>query len=427
VTEFWKGERETEDPSQRDDRNLERLRRQAERSVATSELIRRRFDAGGLKPNDLTDGDALRRLPVIAKPDIIADQSERPPYGDLIGVDRDEVVRAYVGPGPQTTFFTAADYEATIEHAAWAFATNGFRADDVVDVTIMYHWVIAGTLMDEGYRRIGCAVVPGGIGMVPVHLENFRWLGVTGLFAFPTFLEELAHGAEEHGVDPARDLNLRICTIAGELRSDALRQRMEDFWGGMKVREIYGGAEVPFIAAECNAAAGMHLNPDFIVELLHPETREPVAAGEPGVVVATEMERAAEPMIRYWTGDIVAGLDREPCSCGRTTPRMGRVLGRVGEIPRVKGLFLVPKQIEAGLAQIDGSGRFQVVIDRPGRQDTVVLRVEHPAAASEREREVVAPWVVAAVKETTRLTCEVELVEVGALDEAPLIDDRRSI
>jgi phenylacetate-CoA ligase len=209
------------------------------------------------------------------------------------------------------------------------------------------------------------------------------------------------------------------------MRSDALRQGMEDFWGGMKVRELYGGAEVPFIAAECEAAAGMHLNPDFIIELLHPETREPVDVGQPGVVVATELERAAEPMIRYWTGDIVAGIDTEPCSCGRTTARMGRVLGRVGEIPRVKGLFLVPKQIEAGLARVPGCGRFQVVIDRPGRQDTVLLRLEHPAAGGEGDRGALVPAVVAAVKDTTRLTFDVELVEVGALGEAPLVDDRR--
>jgi phenylacetate-CoA ligase len=425
VTTFWRGDREADDPGRREAANYERLREHAARAVLGSLVVRRRFREGGLEPDDLTDAEAMLRLPLITKPDIIADQAEHPPYGDLIGLDPSEVVRAYVGPGPQTTFFTAADYDVATEHGAWAFATNGFRADDIVDVTIMYHWVIAGTLMDEGYRRIGCTVVPGGIGMVPVHIDNFKWLGVTGLFAFPTFLEELAHGATEHGVDPERDLSLRICTIAGEMRSDALRQRMEDFWGGMAVREIYGGAEVPFIAAECEAAAGMHLNPDLIVELLHPETREPVEPGEPGVVVATELDRVAEPMIRYWTGDIVAGLDPTPCSCGRTTPRMGRVLGRVGEIPRVKGLFLVPKQVEAALARVEGSGRFQVIIDRPGRQDTMVLRVEHEAAAPERESLV--PKVVAAVKETTRLTCEVDLVEVGALGDAPLIDDRRRL
>jgi phenylacetate-CoA ligase len=103
---------------------------------------------------------------------------------------------------------------------------------------------------------------------------------------------------------------------------------------------------------------------------------------------------------------------------------MGRVLGRVGEIPRVKGLFLVPKQIEAGLARVEGSGRFQVVIDRPGRQDTVLLRLEHPAAPSERDPVVSA--VIAAMKDATRLTFDVELVEAGALGDAPLIDDRRS-
>ena len=295
----------------------------------------------------------------------------------------------------------------------------------MVDVTIMYHWVIAGTLMDEGYRRIGCTVVPGGIGMVPVHLDNFKWLGVTGLFAFPTFLEELAHGAEEHGVDPARDLKLRICTIAGEMRSDALRQRMEEFWGGLAVREIYGGAEIPFIAADCEAGAGMHLNPDFIVELLHPETREPVEWGEPGVVVATELERVAEPMIRYWTGDIVAGLDpgavcvradhAEDGSCAR--PGRGDPSGE-GAVPRA--------QADRGRAGASGGKRPLPGRHRPARPAGHRASPRRARGLSARARRRARARVVAAVKEATRLTCEVELVETGALGDAGLIDDRRS-
>src|SRR5690606_19877029 len=114
----------------------------------------------------------------------------------------EEVVRLYIGPGPQTTFFTRDDYAATADNAAWVFASNGFRPGDVVDVTIMYHWVIAGTIMDEGYRLVGCATIPGGIGNPKLHLENARWAGTTGLFAFPTFLEELANAAREMDLDP---------------------------------------------------------------------------------------------------------------------------------------------------------------------------------------------------------------------------------
>lgn len=329
------------------------------------------------------------------------------------------MVRIYVGPGPQATYMTAADYALTADNAAWAFFTNGFRKGDRVDNTIMYHWVIAGTVIDEGLRSIGCTVIPGGIGNPQLHLEYGRWAGITGFFAFPTFLEELAVKAEELGIDPRRDLRLRLATISGEMRSEAVLRRQREFWG-MEIREIYGGAEVPFLAAECAAGRGMHLNPDFHVEFLSPETREPAGPSEPAVPVVTELGRQAYPMIRYWTGDVTAGYEEDPCACGRTTARMGRILGRVGDIPRVKGLFVVPKQVQASLDRVGGLGRFQLVVDRPERQDRLTVRVE-----SEHQRR---EEVVGALKDGIRLTCEVELLAPGSLPaDAPVVVDRREL
>ena len=164
----------------------------------------------------------------------------------------------------------------------------------------------------------------------------------------------------------------------------------------------------------------MHLNPDFHVEFLHPETRQPVGPGEAAVVVVSELGREAYPMIRYWTGDITAGYEDTPCECGRTSARMGRILGRVGDIPRVKGLFVVPKQVQASLDQVGGLGRFQLVIDRPERQDRLTVRVE-----SEHQRR---EEVVTALKNGIRLTCEVELLAPGSLGaEAPVVVDRREL
>ncbi len=227
------------------------------------------------------------------------------------------------------------------------------------------------------------------------------------------------------GIDPATDLSLRVCTISGEQRSADAKERMERFWGGMKVREFYGGAEVPFIAAQAeDGSEGMHVNPDLIVEVVDPETYEPVDEGEPGVIVATDLRRVAYPMIRYFTGDITEGITTAPAPSGRTTPRIGRILGRHGDIPRVKGLFLVPGQIQAALDRVGSMGRFQVVIDRPGNQDTVTVRIETEGGAAGTDRTV----VVAALKDETRLTCEVELVDVGTLSEdAPVIADQRTI
>ncbi len=425
-TETWKGDIEFADPRERDALLFARLHDQLGRLAGSSASVRLRLDAAGVKAADVTSRAVLRDVAPITKAEIIADQAAYPPYGSLLGCDPDDLVRLYVGPGPQVTFFTPEDLRATVAHGSWAFFTNGFRKSDVVDVTIMYHWVIAGTLMDDAYRAIGCAVLPGGIGMGAEHLASLKLLNATGLFAFPTFLEELAGKAEQAGVVPTRDLpHLRLATIAGEMRSPDLQQRMEQFWG-LRVREIYGGAEMPFIAAQCGEGDGMHLNPDFLIEVLDATTYEPVAAGEPGVIVATETERTAYPMLRYWTGDITEGLDDTPCACGRTTPRMGRILGRVGDIARVKGLFVVPAQVRRALDAVPGLGTFQLVVDRPGTQDTLTVRIEHDGPPGNRPQ--LAEQARQAVKDATRLTAEIELIDPTTLGaDAPVVVDNRNV
>jgi phenylacetate-CoA ligase len=399
------------------DRNLKILAQHAEAVVESSPFYRERLAEAGVTPKDLHSLEALRSVPPLSKSEIIADQAADPPYGTMLGAPEADVVRQYIGPGPQTTYFTAGDYNATVDNAAWAFWTMGFRREDVVDNTIMYHWVIAGTTIDEAYRRIGCAVIPGGIGNPQMHLDVMKWSKVTGLFSFPTFLDEIGAKATELGIDPARELNLRVSCISGELRSADAKERMEAFWG-MKVRELYGGAEVPFTAAESDCGGGMHLNPDFIFEVVHPETREPVAAGEPGVLVVTDLQKQAYPMIRYFTSDITEFYDPAPCECGRTTGKIGRILGRHGDIPRVKGLFLVPTQVKEALSHAGVDAPFQLVVERPGNQDVLTIKIEG---------EVDAHAAARSVKETTRLTPTIESVPVGALEGAPVLDDRRKV
>ena len=419
---FWKGDIEAASADLRDQRNFERLRAFGADLPERSEFYRERL--AGIDFAAIDSWKALAELPVVTKGEILADQGAKSPYGSMIGCDPDEVIRQYIGTGPQTTYWTREDEKNAVDDGAWAFWTNGFRPSDTVDITIMYHWVIAGTLMDDSCRAIGCATIPGGIGMNEQHLDVWRWSNVTAVFAFPTFLDQLGDAAVAAGLDPANDFHLRVVTVSGEQREADAKERMSAYWGGAAIREFYGGSEVPFIAAESEDGSGdMHLNPDLLVEVVDPETMQPVPDGAPGVVVATDPRRQAYPMLRYFTGDITAGLTHGEGSSGRTTPRIGRILGRHGDIPRVKGLFVVPKQVAAGLAGVGPFETFQLVVSRPGHQDELLIRVEadDPGASGLADR------LSAAVKVATRLTADIELVGIGALEGASVIDDRRQL
>lgn len=412
----WRGA-ELEDPEARLARMHAALQAQLEVARST-DFYGQRLDGV------TTDGRVvLADLPRITKGDIIAAQHEAPPYGGLLAVSPERLARLHVSGGPEATFFTAADLETIADDGAWAFRTNGFRADDLVDVTIGYHWVIAGTAMDAGFRRLGCAVVPGGAGGAAVHLENIRWAGVTGLFAFPTFLDELTATAERSGVDVG-SLGVRIASIAGEMQTPGQRALVEQRWG-MQIREMYGCAEVPFVAAQCASSEHMHVNPDVLVEVLDPATWTPTEPGSPGVVVLTDLRREAMQILRYVTGDITSGRYDEPCGCGRTTPRLGRILGRASDVPRVKGMFVVPSQVRRALDEFGDLGRFQLVIDRPGTQDTLAVVVAHEGPESDRA--ALTDRVVQRLRDTIRLTCQVTLVPPQQLaGDAPAVVDNRA-
>jgi phenylacetate-CoA ligase len=170
----------------------------------------------------------------------------------------------------------------------------------------------------------------------------------------------------------------------------------------------------------------MHLDPRFIVEVLDPQTQQPVAEGESGELVITDLIKRAQPSIRYRTGDITEGLDLTPCPCGRTTPKMRPILGRVGQIPRVKGLFIVPREVEEVIRRYPQLGRFQLIVDRPEIRDRLTIKIElksPPEGTNLRET------LLRDLKEKIRVTAdELVFVPEGSIPaDVPLVEDLRRV
>jgi len=389
-----------------------------------SPFYRRAFDETGLRPEEIqTLEDYSRHVPFLMHDQMIHNQKERPPFGDFLCADIKDIRRIYGSPGPLALPFSKSDMDAYINATANGLYICGARRGDIVDITYAYQWDLAGTMLDDGFRRLGCAVIPGGTGMARTHIHIMRHLGVTVLFAFPPFAIKLAETAKEMGVDPRNDLKVRLIIIRGEeIYSEDDRRLLAEHFGA-EVRAMYGGAESGFFAAECSYGGGLHHFAESIVEVIDPVTALPVKGNGGGEMVTTDLSRKAMPIVRYRTGDLIEGINVDPCPCGRTSPRIKRFVGRIGDIVRVKGVYLIPDTVKQVISAHDSLGRFQIVVDRLGNRERLLIQVEaaHPEASHDIERILIEDF-----REVTRLRAEIALLPVGSIGgDAPLVLDRR--
>lgn len=375
---------------------------------------RRAWVAAGLDPDGLRAED-WSRLPTISKETLIEGAQLAPPFGERLGVELAELAHVFVAPGPIYMPFTAPDLAHVATSFAKALSACGLVSSDVVDQTTMYNWVIAATVIDQALHRIGCCVVPGGIGQTDRHIEVIRGLGVTAVVAFPTFLEHIVALAAETG----QELPLRKAVVMGELSRPDMKARFRAEHG-LEVREFYGAADVGAIAWECEAGDGMHLRDDLLVEFLAPRSSiEATPTGTaPTELVVTDFHRRAMPVIRLRTGDLVDHVASGPCGCGRTSPRIRRIVGRASEITKVKGMFVVPRQVQDVFRSLGEERRFRLVVDRrDGGRDELTLELEGAGADP-----------VTGLKEGVErvLRMRVALAIVDSLPEGgPLLVDRR--
>jgi phenylacetate-CoA ligase len=414
---------ETASPHERADYQLDRLRRQVARVRDTSPFYEDRL------AEIRADGPAsfeefYAGVAPVTKAELISDVAEHPPFGRLLSVSTAELCRLYVHPGPQAFAWTANDQQHLVEMYAQGMTTAGFGPGDLVDITVQYAWVMAGTIWDAAFQRAGALVLPGGAGGTGAHIERLSSLPVTTLMGFPTYLEEIAVQAQERGLDPRVDFSVSKLLVIGELRGRDAKERLRAMYDAEFVREAYGAAEIGLVSAECShAGGGMHLHPDVLVEVRDPETGELVGDGEPGELYLTPLSREAMPVLRYRTGDITEYLRAGRCDCGRTTPRMGRILGRISDLFRVKGVFLVPRIVESLVHGCAGAEvPYQLVISRPTVRDEVLLRVEHP----DSEASGLTGALVSQFKERCNVAISVEVSAPGTLVgiESRIVDQR---
>ncbi|GAP63817.1 phenylacetate-CoA ligase [Ardenticatena maritima] len=372
--------------------------------------VQQRLAAAGLRAEDIHGVADLAAIPLLDKDNLPALQAANPPFGGMLAVPVEQLKRIYMSPGP------ILDPEGDRpDYWRWAaaFWAAGFRRGDIVINTFAYHFTPAGAMFDSALRALGCVVVPTGPGNTEWQLDVLAQTQAVGYVGTPDFLKILLEKAAERGITTGlRRAYVSAAPLPPSLRAWLAEQGVATFQG-------YGTADVGAIGYECEAQDGWHIAPDIVVEIVDPESGQPLPAGEKGEVVVTRAD-TAYPLVRFATGDLSA-FHTEPCTCGRTTPRLVGFLGRVGEAVKVRGMFVRPRQIARALEGFPVA-RFQAVISRAEHRDTLTVRVEpHPNATLDTDA------IAATLRETLKLRADVVVVPHGTLhEESPLLVDERT-
>ena len=395
---------------------LQRLRQTVSRA-ARSPFYGERLAQAGVSAESIKSLNDIRRIPFTGKDDL------RARGRDLLTVPQTEIIRLHASSGTtgQATviYYTRRDIETWADLVARSMYMTGVRPGDVFQNMMGYGLFTGGLGFHYGGERLGALTIPAGAGNSARQIQLLQQFGATVIHIIPSFALYLLKSFAEHGLDP-RDLSLRIAFIGAEPHSEYMRRRIETAYG-LKAYNSYGLSEMngPGVAFECPEQNGMHLWEDaFLLEVVHPQTLEPLGPGEMGELVFTNLSREGMPLLRYRTRDL-ASYEEDPCPCGRAFRRLSRIQGRTDDMLIVKGVNIFPLQIDRVLMAMPEVGsHYLVEVTREEFNDLLHVKVEVQANFFQEDLKYLSGLkkrITEALKSELLVTPRVELVEPHSL------------
>lgn len=340
---------------------------------------REKMDQEGISCADIKSIEDISKLPFTVKQDL----RDNYPYG-LFTVGKKDLVRIHASSGttgkPTVVGYTRKDLDMWTECVSRIACMGGASDEDVAQISFGYGMFTGALGLHYGLENIGASVVPASCGNTQKQIMYMQDFDASLLVATPSYALHIAEVAKDMGIDPSKDLNIKIGLFGGEGMTEPMRDEMYKLWGrDIKVTQNYGMSELigPGVSGECLELCGMHINEDhFIPEIIDPDTGRILPPGEKGELVISCITKEALPLIRYRTGDITR-LFYEPCKCGRTTVRMENLSGRSDDMIIIRGVNVFPSQIEEVLLDVEEIGaHYEIFVDRKNHLDTIEIKVE---------------------------------------------------
>ncbi|RYF71407.1 MAG: phenylacetate--CoA ligase family protein [Comamonadaceae bacterium] len=413
MTDFYDA-LEVREPGERERDLLAALPRQIAHAQSAAPAFTQILD--GVNAAEVVSRDALAKLPVTRKTDLLALQKERrasDPFGGFAAIARGpRMRRVFASPG---TIYEPEGEGRDHWRTARALFAAGFRGGELIHNSFSYHMTPAGSIMETGAHALGCTVFAGGTGQTEQQLEAIAELRPEGYAGTPSFLKILLEKAAEKGT-PLPTLTKAL--VSGEAFPPSLRDWIDAH--GVRGTQCYATADLGLIAYETSAREGLVLDEGVLVEIVRPGTGEPVPDGEVGEIVVTTFN-TDYPLIRFGTGDLSAVL-AGTCPTGRTNKRIKGWMGRADQTTKVRGMFVHPGQVAAVTRRFAEVQRARLVVDGEMGDDRMTLKLECEGAP-----DGLAAQVADAIREVTKLRGTVELVAPGTLpNDGKVIEDARS-
>lgn len=432
---YWDAALETQPRAGWDALKLQLLQQHLRHAYAHSPYYRASFEAAGVHPDLVRSLDDIRRFPFITKATLRERQLTVPPFGDLVAVPERDIVYISASSGstgiPTASPFSASDFDDWIDYEARQFWSSGLRPEDRYAHSLNFSLFVGGPCV-LGAQKLGALSIHAGTVPSERLLAILRQFQVTAIWTTPSYAWYLGETAIKEGIDLKKDLAVRRIFVAGEPGGSIpeTRQRIEALWGA-SVYDYYGLSDIfGSCAGMCEEKDGLHWAEDHIlVEVLHPDSNEPVEEGARGELVLTTLRKTARPMIRFRTGDIVS-FTSEPCACGRTSIRLQGIHGRLDDMLIVKGVNVFPSDVEA-IARRDHelTGEYRLIVERENHLDRLTVEIERTTAATATDLDLAGRFAHH-LKAVTGVSAVVRILPADTLPrathKAKRVEDRRT-
>lgn len=427
---YWRGAAETVGREELRRWQWHKLQVALRHAYVGSPFWRGRMDESGCPPDSIRSlSEYTTRFPLLNRDEIIRAEERDPPYGDFAACDPRLAIRHHQTSGtsgnpPLRVFDTGRDWAWGADCWATGLYGMGVRQGDVVMVAFGYAMFIGFWGLHYALELIGARVIATGSLDSETRLRFAAELGVNVFAATPSYALRFAAIATRAGVHLSRMAHMKLVITSGEPRPPATTRQIEEAFSAPCLDSAGMSEAGSIFMFECpDNPGGSHIiEPDFIEEVLHPETREPVDYGEMGVRVMTALGREGFHTFRYWTNDLVVKQRAEACGCGRTWDWYeGGIRGRTDDMVKIRGVWFMPVMLEEVVRRFKEVEEYQATVDSVDSLDTLIVDVEPKVEVPSGDHSALLDRIRTEVKRQLSLT---PLVRLAGRDSLPRFETK---